>query len=237
MFYSRLQNLLFRPIEIADDFFKELCIINSGSIMLHKGNLRLFNLAISRLPTNDPILDIGSYCGTSTNMLLYYLNKNNKTNKLLTCAKWDFGYSITQNPNVNALGVSYESYNNFIKESFKRNVQFIHPNHLPYAFQEFSNDFFKKWQNQETLTDLFNNEFQLGGKFSFCFIDGNHDYDYVKNDFINCDDHLAKNGFILFDDAADWYTQGSTQFMKEMKKNPKYSFIAKNPNYLFQKIV
>ncbi|HZZ74665.1 MAG TPA: class I SAM-dependent methyltransferase, partial [Puia sp.] len=66
--------------------------------------------------------------------------------------------------------------------------------------------------------------------------DGNHHYEQVKKDFEHCDRYLEMNGFILFDDSADFSDFEVKQVIAEVKKTRRYRMIMKNPNYLFQKI-
>lgn len=78
----------------------------------------------------------------------------------------------------------------------------------------------------------------MGGQISFACIDGNHSYEFVKDDFRNVDHHLEIGGYILFDDSADYYTQfGVNRLMKEIKRMDSYELVLKNPNYLLEKSV
>jgi hypothetical protein len=73
-------------IHIGDEFVTWLCYANAG--MLTSGNLYLFDYALRRLPPgNAPILEIGSFCGLSTNLLTYYKLKHGVKNRLITCDK------------------------------------------------------------------------------------------------------------------------------------------------------
>src|SRR6516164_5638066 len=75
-------------IDIAYEYVKWLCFANAG--MLDRGNLYLMDYAINQLPSNAPIVEIGSFCGLSTNLLTHYKRKHKRTNRLVTCDKWDF---------------------------------------------------------------------------------------------------------------------------------------------------
>jgi hypothetical protein len=57
-------------IDISDDYINWLSFANSG--MLHRGNLYCFDYAIEHLPTEAPIIEIGSFCGLSANVITYY---------------------------------------------------------------------------------------------------------------------------------------------------------------------
>ena len=76
----------------------------------------------------------------------------------------------------------------------------------------------------------------LGGKISFCYIDGNHTYDFVKRDFENTNCAMVRGGFILFDDSADSSDWEVNRLTREISAGSQYELISKNPNYLFRKI-
>jgi Methyltransferase domain len=75
----------------------------------------------------------------------------------------------------------------------------------------------------------------LGGAISFCYIDGNHSYDFAKLDFENCDRFLEKGGFMLFDDSADGSDWDVCKVVQEVIATGRYDLIAKNPNYFFRR--
>lgn len=93
-----------------------------------------------------------------------------------------------------------------------------------------------KWRNKENVQDIFEQKIQLGGNISFAYIDGNHDYDFVKKDFEEVDKYLDIGGFILFDDSADYSDWGVNQLVQEICHNPIYKLIKNSPNYFFQKV-
>jgi hypothetical protein len=100
-------------------------------------------------------------------------------------------------------------------------------------------NFLRHWNRYGDLilTDVFGRDFRFVGGVSFCYVDGNHTYEYVKRDFENIDQYLLRGGMILFDDSDGSDPFGSARFMREVKMNPSYKVIARNPNYLFQKIL
>lgn len=229
---GKISRIINHKIDISDDYIEWLCFANPG--MLNRGNLYSFNYAIEHLPSDSPILEIGSFCGLSTNIINYYLGKNNKKNKLFTCDKWIFegaehgGFLAGSN-------INHADYREFVKNTYKRNVSFFSKNNLPFTIESFSNEFFERWGRREIAQDVFDREIKLGGSISFCYIDGNHSYEFVKNDFINTDRFLEPGGFILFDDSSDRQRLGSSRFTKELMANDKYELVIKNPNYLFRK--
>ncbi|MFI5134514.1 MAG: class I SAM-dependent methyltransferase [Chitinophagales bacterium] len=230
----KIKTKIFPYKDITDDYIIALSIANSGAGMLLKENLICFDYAIKNLPTNDPIVEIGSFAGLSANAIIYYLQKNNRNNEFFTCDKWDFEEKENSN-RIFALHVSYEEYREFIKSSFIRNVEFFSREHLPFSLELFSDEFFDAWKNREELQDVFGRAARLGGPISFCYVDGNHKYEFVKRDFENVDEFLVPGGFIFFDDSADHFSFGSAKLMKEIKRRNDYEVVIKNPNYLFRK--
>src|SRR6185295_5168036 len=98
--------------DITDDYIIALSIANSGAGMLPKENLYCFDYAIRNLPTDDPVLEIGSFAGLSTNAIIYYLAKNNRSNKFFTCDKWDFEDKDQFN-RIFSLNAAYDDYRKF----------------------------------------------------------------------------------------------------------------------------
>ena len=107
---------------------------------------------------------------------------------------------------------------------------------LPYAVRTSSDDFFDAWRSEADVTDVFGRQVKLGGDFSFCFIDGNHSYDFAKRDFENCDACLVPGGFILFDDSADGSLWDVCDVVREVRTSDRYELVMRNPNYLFRKL-
>jgi hypothetical protein len=217
---------------INDEFITWLTFTNAG--MVHPGNPYCMDYAIQHLPTNDPILEIGSFCGLSTNMMLYLLRKYRKKNKFFTCDRW-----IVEHGKSNIMPttkISFDEYKTFIKKTFIRNIKFFSPTHYPHTIELFSEEFFPAWRKKNIIIDVFNQKAKLGGPISFCYIDGNHSYPFAKRDYLNCTKYLVKYGFLFFDDSFDGSTFEVAGLMKEVTSGGKYRIVMKNPNYLFQKI-
>lgn len=220
--------------DIDNQYIDWLSLANAG--MLHKGNLFCMDYAIKNLPTTNPIIEIGSFCGLSTNVISYLLRHYNLSNKFFNCDKWVFEGTETGGIIPQSIDVSFEDYNDFVKASYIRNINFFSNSNKPFTIEEYSDDFFSLWEQNILVKDIFNRNVKLGGNISFCYIDGNHSYDYVKRDFENTDRFLDIGGFILFDDSDDTNPFGLLKLMKEVKRMKNYRLIIKNPNYLFQKI-
>lgn len=234
-FAERLRNFVLsypKHIKLSDEYIERLLLVNPG--MLHPGNLYCFNYAIRHLKSTKPIIEVGAFCGLSTNIMNYYLQKANKKNVIFSCDPWK--YKFVRIKLLNKFSASESEFDNFVKESFTRSTNlFSKPRHL-HAFQILSNDFFRLWYKNDILKDIKGKSIKLGGEISFCYIDGDHSYKQTKNDFENVDKFLEKGGFVFFDDTASYAGFECANLMSEILKNKKYKLIINNPNYLFQKI-
>jgi hypothetical protein len=219
--------------KLNDEYINWLVFANPG--MLHKGNIYSMDLAISNLPTDHPVLEIGSFCGLSTNLINYLLFKYRKFNKIFSCDKWIFE-GAEKGGQLGVSGISHEQYRDFCKSSFMRNVEFFSAENKPYTIEAFSDDFFGLWKMQKSIYDIFGRNIKLGGEISFCYIDGNHSYECARKDFENADEYLDIGGYILFDDSSDSNSFGLTKLMKEIISKHRYELVIKNPNYLFKKL-
>lgn len=217
------------------DYMSWLTFANAG--MLTRGNAFSLEHAIKNLPSTAPIIEIGSFCGLSTNLIGYLKERHRVPNRLLTSDKWEFEGAHAGGMLGDSQTVTHEEYRRFVKESFMRNVQLFSRNDVPYTIEAFSDEFFGAWKQAETRHDVFGREVQLGGPISLCYIDGNHTYDFAKRDFENTDRFLEQGGFILFDDSSDRGPfEGVCQVVAEVQKSGRYELVAKNPNYLFRKL-
>jgi len=213
-----------------------------GEGMLKEGNISLMDLAIKNMPTEGNVLEIGSYGGLSTNLIIYLMNKHNKNNPFFSCDVWIYeGYRdhLQDSPEPYIDGrkdIMRDDYSVYLKNSFINSTKFLSPNNLPFSFHMYSDLFFEKWKRQENGLDIFDRNVALGGFISFAYIDGGHSYDEAWNDFNNVTSHLVKHGYILFDDSADGQKFGSAHIMSTIKKDKRLKIIAKNPNYLVQKV-
>ncbi len=210
-----------------------LSYANAG--MLERGNAYCFEYAIKNLPSPAPMIEIGSFCGLSTNMITYFKEKYGVKNPLVTCDKWIFEGAENGGMLGDSKTVTQAEYKDFVKETFIRNVRMFGRYDLPFTIEAFSDDFFKMWAKSEKSRDIFGREFQLGGGISFCYIDGNHTYEFARRDFENCDKYLEKNGFILFDDSGDDSAWEVDRVVKEALDTGRYEIVAKNPNYFLKK--
>ncbi len=230
---NKVKRTLHPTKTVHSEYLNWLNFANAG--MLNPGNIYSLDYAIKNIATHSPVLEIGSFCGLSTNVISYLLRKHGKKNIIISADKWIFEGSESI-MNVGDSDVAHSDYKNFVKESFKRNVSFFSKSNLPYTIEAFSDEFFELWQTGQKVRDVFEREIQLDGKISLAYIDGNHTYEYAKRDFINTGKILEKGGFILFDDSYEGSPFGCARLMKEILADKNYRLVLKNPNYLFQKV-
>lgn len=221
------------PIHLVDDeYITWLRYANAG--MLERGNPFSIDYAIAHLPSAAPILEIGSFCGLSTNVISHFKRKHRVSNPLLTCDKWQFE-NVNGRSTIPDSPVPFSEYMSFSKESYIRNIRMFSRDDLPFTFEMTANEFFDVWQNSQRCTDVLGRSFQLGGPLSFCYIDGNHTYEHARQDFLHCDACLEKGGFIFFDDST--LTEFSLHMlMPEVMAMDRYRLVSANPYHLFQKV-
>lgn len=215
------------------EYMEWLSFANAG--MLVRGNAGCFQYAIGHLPSTAAILEIGSFCGLSTNALTYFKQKAGAANTLVTCDPWSFEGAEEGRMLGDSATISHADYRAFVKETFERNIRFFSRGDLPYSFEATSDTFFDAWAAGGEWRDVFGRDFRLGGPIAFAYIDGNHLYEFARRDFEHCDRFLVPGGFLLFDDSGDDSVWEVRSVVKEVQATGRYHLIAKNPNYFFQK--
>jgi hypothetical protein len=226
----------------SDDFIKRIRSLVIGEGMLKEGNISLMDYAIKNLPEEGSVLEIGSYGGLSANLIIHLMRKHHKNNSFFTCDAWIYeGYKddLQKVPDSYIDGrkdIQRTEYSVYMKNAFINSTRFLSPQNLPFSFHQYSNSFFDSWNENKTEVDIFGRTVSLGGQFNFAYIDGGHSYEVAWKDFNNIASHLLPNGFVLLDDSADGQSFGSAKMIAQIKKDKRFKVIAKNPNYLIQKI-
>ncbi len=216
---------------MSDDFVQWLTFANAG--MLHRGNPYCMEHAICHLPSDDPVVEIGTFAGLSANVLSYFLRKHQKPNRLITCDNWEFeGADAT----IGDMPIRSDEYRTFVRDSFLRNARFFSRDRLPSTVEMMSSAFFKAWRSSLVVQDVFDRRTQLGGPISFAYIDGAHTREAVRRDFEDVDAWLVRGGFILFDDSADGSGWEVCDVVAEVASSDRYELVLKNPNYLFVRV-
>jgi hypothetical protein len=201
--------------------------------MLQRGNIDLFSYCFKRLPSEAPIIEIGSFAGRSLNYMILFLRRAGRTNLVFSVDEWKF-------ENVEPSGlidgrVPFEKYRAHVIETFRRNTTLFSGDRLPHHIELSSDAFFSAWASGEQRSDFFDRPIRLGGPISFAYIDGNHTYAQSKKDFDNVDNYLEPGGFIVFDDSEDWSIFECKRTAEEAADLTRYEVVAKNPNYCLRK--
>ena len=224
------------PVEkVWDDYMSWLSFANAG--MLTKENAYCFAYAIANLPSDTPMLEIGSFCGLSTNLITHLKEKYGVKNPLITCDKWLFEGSAATSMLGDSQSISHSDFRMFVKDSYIRNIKMFSRFDLPYTVEALSDEFFEAWRLRQSRTDVLGRTVDLGGPISFCYIDGDHSYEGAMQDFVNVDAFLEPGGFILFDDSGDGSSWGVCDVVQEVMQTNRYELISNNPNYFFRKKV
>jgi hypothetical protein len=223
-----------RPTKnVSDEFVDWLCFANAG--MLDRGNLYLMDYALQHLPSDAPILEIGTFCGLSANLLTHFKRKYGVSNRLITCDKWQFEKNSGDDDHIGSSPILFSDYKTFVRDSYIRNARTFSADDLPFTVELLSDEFFAAWKEKESVQDVFGRPLTLGGPLSFCYIDGAHSYDGAKKDFLNCDAFLDPGGFLLFDDST-LEIFGVRHLMPEVLQTGRYELVDTNPNHLFRKL-
>jgi hypothetical protein len=201
--------------------------------MLDHGNIDLFNYCFKRLPSEAPIIEIGSFAGKSLNYIILLLRRGGRRNPVISVDEWKFECSESDD-RIDG-GRSFADYRAHVIETFRRNITLFSGDRMPHHIELSSDAFFAAWASREERTDFFGRPTRLGGPISFAYIDGEHSYAQSKKDFDNADRYLQPGGFIVFDDTADHHSFGCKRTAEEAAALERYEVVAKNPNYCLRK--
>lgn len=151
------------------------------------------------------VVEIGSYLGRASVLIA------RQVNKLHCIDTWHF-YEIPEMAET-SIGITVDDYNNFIKNITNYNVD--DKIHIIIGKSE---DVFKIWKDN----------------IKFIFIDGCHDYEYIKKDIL-WKKFIVDNGIMVIHDYPNW--PGVKQAVDEsMYTDTDFKYIGKNDNIIaFQK--
>lgn len=152
--------------------------------------------AVSNCTPNGVIVEIGSYLGRSTTALVLGIrNSQQKINLPLVYTIDPFTAWVAKKPNnINISGPNW-TYPQFIE-----NMRKIDAMNIVRPLVMTSKDARVNW-------DM---------KIRFLFIDGNHDYDFVKDDYEGWFPHVSKGGIIALHDTITW--EGPKKIVEEKFK-------------------
>jgi len=217
---------------LNDELLNWMKFVNAG--MLDTGNIVAMDYALARMPRGAAMIEIGSFCGLSTNVLTHLRRRYSLTCPFFTCDSWKFEGADSPHTPMGDGGLTFGEYRRLVRDSFIRNTRAFSRHDLPQTIELSSDDFFAAWDKCALLEDVYGRPSNVGGLIAFCYIDGDHTYPQARRDFENVDKHLKPGGFILFDDSADGSGWEVCQLVQELLQNDKYRLIGKYGNYLFQ---
>lgn len=179
-------------------------------------------------------LHVGNFVGVS----LAYLS-----NSLIKLSSESIIISI--DPNISHRGIiNPQSYlfqildyfglnkNNIILTGYSLGKNVANDGGVFYATEEEANPI-KVNPAPENLLEHFAN---LGIKVDLCFIDGNHETNYLQNEIIRIDEFLCSEGFLIIDDVGNGWDDVEIVF-KRMENNPSYKLVATDNRIgIFQKL-
>jgi hypothetical protein len=212
-------------------FLKALRYVVPG--WLHPGNIELFDYCFANLPSDAPVIEIGSFAGLSLNTIIHLLKRQGRSNPVFSVDDWNWKNYTNDYPDDSP--VSQEEFTRAVIETFRRSVSLFSRGNLPYHIVSNSDRFFAEWAAGNSNTDFFSREIVLGGPISFAYIDGDHSYEQSLKDFQNVDRHLEVGGFVVFDDSNESWP-GSWRTAREAAERNDYRLVDKRPNYCIQKI-
>ena len=190
--------------------------------MIIKGIKQLFKKIKTKLPDkrnfifnfikkNSVCCEIGVWKGEFSELIL---KKNNPT-KLYLVDPWkDFGENYFDKKHVKYRQENQNQRYNLVNKKFKKNILKKQVEIL-------------KMTSQEAFSELENI------KFYFIYVDGNHQYDFVKYDIDNYFKLLNESGYLIGDDyRIDAVQKAVNDFIQTYK--PK-NFFVKNDQFILQK--
>lgn len=217
-----------------DEFVYRLQQVVPG--MLHPGNVRQFDHVMEHLPSDAPMLEIGAFCGLSTNVLTYLARRHLRVNELITCDPWDYQFKgLSDRPIGESDTTGYE-WGRFAKATFQHATETFSNSRLPYALELGSAAVFTAWRAHEAVIDIWDRPLDAPTSLSFVYIDGNHDYEHVREDWDNAAPLVERGGFVLLDDSARYTgSPGVRQLVAEVRSDGRFALEGRNPNVLFRR--
>lgn len=202
--------------------------------MFDMQDIYALDAAVQRLPSEKPMVEIGSFCGRSTCFLTHLLKRHSKPNALFCSDKWVFEGADAAGL-IPGTSVTFPSYREHVKGLFMSNLLFWHADRLPFAIEDVSQGFFEAWDQAAPRKDVFGRSCGLGGPISFALIDGNHTYAQTRADFKAVDKWLELKGLVFMHDTSE-SGFGCHKALKEILRSGRYRLVMENPNALIQKI-
>jgi hypothetical protein len=186
------------------------------------------------MPDGGAVVEIGTFLGLSTNVLVYLTVKHKRSHPVFSCDPWSF--EATEHLVGGYFDGSSEAFRRYARSVFVMNATMFSGERKPFTVESPSDRFLELWERGTRVPDVFGRTASLGGPVSFAYVDGAHAYETVKADVAGLDRHLVPGGFLLLDDSAEGAGfDGVNHVAVELKRSPSYELVFKTPNYFFQK--
>src|SRR5215510_4141007 len=111
----------------GDEFTTHLQGVNGG--FLEPGNLWCFDHVVKNLPSDSPMVEIGSFAGLSTNLIHYYRERHGRTNPLFNCDRWE---PHASGP-ISDSSITFEEMFRFVESTYRRNIEEFSHDDLPHT--------------------------------------------------------------------------------------------------------
>jgi hypothetical protein len=216
----------------TDEYVRWLCSVQGG--WLTPGNVRAFDRAVREMPDGGAIVEIGSFLGLSTNILVYLAIKHQRRHPVYSCDPWCF--EAAEEPIGGFFDAGSPAFRDYARQVFVLNASTFCGERKPFTVEARSDRFLELWARSADAEDVFGRTVRLGGPVSFAYVDGAHAYDVVRADVAALDPQLMPGGFLFLDDSAEGAGfQGVTRVARETQRNPAYELVFESPNHLFRK--
>lgn len=215
-----------------DPYLDWMDFANAG--MLHRGQRVIIDRAVRSLPSDDPIIEIGAFCGLSTNVLGYFVDLHQRSNRLISTDPWIF--EGEDGETLHGSDILFAEYRELVQSQFIRNVRFWSRDRLPQCAPLSSDDFFVAWAERRPAANILGGEIELGGPIAMAFIDGGHAYEQARRDFENVDRWLVPGGYVLLDDTDEFGAFPHLyELVRELIRRGEYELVGANPHHLLRK--
>lgn len=216
----------------SDEYIRWLLSVHGG--FLAPGNLRAFEHAVRHMPDGGAIVEIGSFLGLSTNLLVYLVLKHRRPHPVFSCDPWAF--EETEKRIGGFFDAGSREFRDYARQVFVLNAATFSAERKPFTIEARSDRFLELWAQGAAAEDVFGRTARLGGPVTFAYVDGAHAHEIVKADVAGLDRHLMPGGFLLLDDSADGAGfDGVTRVAVDLTRDPAYELVFKTPNYFFRK--
>ncbi len=206
---------------ILDDYGR--MIVKSVAGGLHPAVPGALEFAMSNLPYDAPIVELGAFCGLSTNLLAHCKVKQGLRNRIIACDSWGLGPAEKTQAQTEQSG---SDYGHFLRASFINSITTFCPEPHPYGVEMRPHEFSASWKRHEVVQDVLGRDIELGGPISFCFLrQKGQDYDVLQV-LQDCDEYLSSGAFLLLDHCCSFSARKELEnVFRHVKSSGKYELL------------